>query len=66
MFAINDLVVYPAQGVGQIESIDQQIAGYRAAFPSNEEAFFRGLENGQGYTVNCGWVSGRTTVRLNR
>ena len=55
-----------ANDTTQVESIDQQIAGYRAAFPSNEEAFFRGLENGQGYTVNCGWVSGRTTVRLNR
>lgn len=50
----------------QVASIDSQIGSYRAAFPSNEEAFFRGLENGQGYTVNCGWVSGRTTVRLNR
>ena len=30
MFAINDLVVYPAQGVGQIESIDQQNIGGNA------------------------------------
>lgn len=55
-----------ANDAAQVASIDQQMASYRAAFPSNEEAFFRGLENGQGYTVNCGWVSGRTTVRLNR
>ena len=30
MFAVNDLVVYPAQGVGQIESIDQQNIGGNA------------------------------------
>lgn len=46
--------------------IDAQIASYRAAFPSKEECFFRGLQNGAGYTVNCGWVSGRTTVREGR
>ena len=55
-----------ANDAAQVSSIDQQLASYRAAFPSNEEAFFRGLENGQGYTVNCGWVSGRTVGRLNR
>ncbi len=48
------------------ESLNAQISGYRAGFPSSEEAFFRGMENGQGYTVNCGWVSGRTIVRLNK
>lgn len=50
----------------EAESLNSKIANVRAGFPSSEEAFFRGLNNGDGYTVNCGWVSGRTTVRLNR
>lgn len=43
--------------------IDSQLASYRNSFPTQEECFFRGLQNGQGYTVRCGWVSGSTTVR---
>ncbi|MDR2885710.1 MAG: enzyme of heme biosynthesis [Rikenellaceae bacterium] len=45
------------------KSVEQQMGSYRASFPSKEECFFRGLNNGDGYSVNCGWVSGRTTVR---
>lgn len=50
----------------QVESITKLIGTYSANFPNNEECFFRTLENGQGYTVNCGWISGRTTVRARR
>lgn len=47
----------------QISDIDSQMATYRRNFPNKEESFFRGLEEGSAYTVNCGWVSGKTTVR---
>jgi tetratricopeptide (TPR) repeat protein len=38
----------------------------RAYFPKQSDCFFRGLQDGQGYNVSCGWVSGRTTVRSNK
>ncbi|MEF9949732.1 MAG: hypothetical protein RR980_00580 [Mucinivorans sp.] len=47
----------------QVENINRQIASYSAAFPKVEDTFQRDLKPGQGYSVNCGWVSGRTTVR---
>ncbi|MCD7970017.1 MAG: enzyme of heme biosynthesis [Alistipes sp.] len=47
----------------QVGNIDSQMARIRANFPTQEECFFRGLENGQSYTVRCGWVGGSTTVR---
>ncbi len=47
----------------QCKNIDAQIATYRGYFPKQEDIFFNTLEVGSGYTVNCGWVSGRTTVR---
>ena len=50
----------------QAEVLTRQINQYSASFPSNEECFFRGLSNGDVYTVNCGWISGRTTVRVGR
>lgn len=34
-----------------------------ANFPKAADLFMLGLEDGQGYTVSCGWLSGRTTVR---
>lgn len=47
----------------QIQDIDKQLASYSQNFPSNEETFFRGLEENSPYTVSCGWISGTTTVR---
>jgi len=47
----------------QISKIDQEIASYRRYFPSSDMVFFNNLTVGASYTVNCGWVSGRTTVR---
>ena len=47
----------------QVEQINRSIASCAANFPKVEETFQRDLSPGQGYTVNCGWVSGRTTVR---
>ena len=47
----------------QAQTVDSQLATYRAGFPSKEECFFRGLKEGASCTVSCGWISGRTTVR---
>ncbi len=47
----------------QQANITQMIGNYSANFPKTEETFMRGLNPGDSYTVNCGWISGRTTVR---
>lgn len=47
----------------QQAAITQMIGNYSANFPKTEETFMRGLNPGDSYTVNCGWISGRTTVR---
>lgn len=47
----------------QQEQVGKMIANYSANFPKTEETFMRGLNPGDPYTVNCGWISGRTTVR---
>lgn len=47
----------------QQEQIGKMIANYSANFPKTEETFMRGLNPGDPYTVSCGWISGRTTVR---
>ncbi|HJE88615.1 tetratricopeptide repeat protein [Rikenella microfusus] len=47
----------------QQAQISSMIANYSANFPKSEETFMRGLNPGDSYTVNCGWISGRTTVR---
>ncbi len=50
----------------QVETINGLISTYSAYFPSAEECFFRNLDTGASYSVNCGWITGRTTVRTNR
>lgn len=47
----------------QVEHISKMIGTYASNFPKTEDVFMRGLNPGQGYTVSCGWVSGRTSVR---
>lgn len=47
----------------QTDNINRAIGSLAAGFPKTEETFMRGLNPGDGYTVNCGWISGRTTVR---
>lgn len=47
----------------QQEQISKMIGNYSANFPKTEETFMRGLNPGDPYTVSCGWISGRTTVR---
>ncbi len=55
-----------AHDQAQVDVINAQINSLAGGYPSQEECFFRGLESGSGYTVSCGWLSGRTTVRTNR
>ncbi len=50
----------------QVANIDKMLGTYRSYWPSNEECFYRGLSSGQGYRVNCGWLSGGTTIRTIR
>lgn len=52
-----------AQDDPQQAGISQMIGNFSSNFPKTEETFMRGMEPGQSYTVNCGWISGRTTVR---
>ncbi|CDN31607.1 TPR domain protein [Mucinivorans hirudinis] len=47
----------------QTATINKQIAAYTANFPKQEDIFMLGLELGNSYNVNCGWISGRTTIR---
>lgn len=52
-----------AQDDPQQAGISQMIGNFSGNFPKTEETFMRGLEPGQSYSVNCGWISGRTVVR---
>ncbi|OFY89469.1 MAG: hypothetical protein A3K10_11685 [Bacteroidetes bacterium RIFCSPLOWO2_12_FULL_31_6] len=42
---------------------NQKIAIMSAHFPKTEEGFYRGIKNGDSYTVGC-WINESTTVRL--
>ncbi len=46
-----------------LQDIENNIARFASAFPTAEELFLEGINEGTAYTVSCGWVSGRTTVR---
>lgn len=50
----------------QLTNVNNAINSYSAGFPSAEEVFFRTLTPGSSYNVNCGWVSGTTTIREKR
>lgn len=50
----------------QLEAVNKSIGTYSASFPSAEEVFFRTLNVGSSYSVNCGWISGSTTIRERR
>ena len=41
-------------------------AQYRRYFPKTEDAFFLDINDGEGYTVSCGGMTERTTVRTNK
>lgn len=50
----------------QVEFLNKQIAHYTTLFPPKDAIFFHELQPGQSYTVNCGLISGSTTVREGR
>ncbi len=49
----------------QQAAVDARMANCRANFPTFEEGFMYvdGYQDGKSYTVNCGWISGTTTIR---
>ena len=52
-------------GSPEQQQIDQTMSMFRRSFPSNDELFFRGLTTaGAAYDVKCGWITGRTTVKM--
>lgn len=52
-----------ADDQAQLDNINRTIASLAGNFPKTEDTFLRNLKPGDSYTVNCGWISGRTTVR---
>jgi tetratricopeptide (TPR) repeat protein len=46
-----------------MKDIDGSIARFAATFPDAQEIFLQTLDEGAPYNVNCGWITGRTTVR---
>lgn len=62
-----DLVV-KARNIYEGDAAQQEVCStlintYRSYYPKQSDCFFRGLQDGDAYNVNCGWVSGSTTVR---
>lgn len=56
-----------AQDNAELQNMCSQLMGtFRGYFPKQSDCFFRGLQDGQSYHVNCGWVAGSTTVRSNK
>ncbi len=49
----------------EYDAATSRMGSVRANFPTKEDAFMyvNGYQDGQSYTVNCGWVSGTTTTR---
>ncbi len=48
----------------ELKDIEKSISAVKANFPSSEDLFFReSLSIGKEYTVNCGWIKGKTTVK---
>ncbi len=43
---------------------DQLIATYSKYFPNKEEAFFKGVNNGDSYTINSCWIHETTKARF--
>lgn len=48
----------------ETQKLNDMIRTYASYFPTKEDIFFQeGLRVGGGVSVNCGWISGGTTVR---
>ena len=48
------------------EEANSLAAQYRRYFPKTEDAFFQDITDGSAYTVSCGGMTERTTVRTNK
>lgn len=46
-----------------VNDVNKNIAQFQTGFPSVEDLFFHGLDEGASYTVDAGWITGKTTVR---
>ncbi|MDR0661561.1 MAG: hypothetical protein LBG19_12420 [Prevotellaceae bacterium] len=46
--------------------INKSINQFSQYFPSKEDIFMNGLKEGDSYTVNCGGISGTTTIRTRK
>lgn len=55
-----------ANDANHVANIDVQLGVYRSNFPNSEECFFRSINEGAEYSVNCGWITGKTTVRIRK
>lgn len=56
-----------AEGNQELQDMCGRLMGtFRGYFPKQSDCFFRGLQDGQSYYVNCGWAAGNTTVRSNK
>lgn len=44
-------------------SIESYLSSIVSAFPTAEQLFLDNIAEGSAFTVSCGWISGRTTVR---
>lgn len=49
-----------------LTQVNESIGNFSRYFPTAEEIFFNDLKPGDSYTVNCGPVSGTTTIRAKR
>ena len=50
----------------QMANAKTQINACSVNFPTTEECFFLGLNEGSPYTVECGWIKKETTVRYRK
>lgn len=55
-------IANPAAGLS-VSDVNKNIAQFQAGFPTDEELFFQGKQEGTPYTVNAGWITGSTTIR---
>ena len=53
-------------GDPQMTNVKEQIFACSENFPTTEECFFLGLNEGEEYTVECGWIKRSTTVRYRK
>ncbi len=55
-------ITNPSYGLS-VSNLNKNVAEFQTGFPSPEDLFMKGLTDGESYTVNAGWITGKTTVR---